>query len=78
MNCNCINELEKKILEAHPEYKGKKVTHVNMDKIFTLNPTGIRTSTNVSIEVEGQKKKYNVGMAHTYCPFCGVKQVKEE
>ena len=78
MNCKCINELENKILEAHPVWKGKKVSSVKMDKIFTFNPTDIRTSTNVSIEVEGQNKKYNVGMTHTYCPFCGVKQAREE
>ena len=78
MNCNCIKEIEEIILEAHPSWSGKKVVEVKVDKIFTFNPTDVRTSTNVVIEVEGQKKKYDVGMTHTFCPFCGIKQSKEE
>lgn len=77
MNCNCIKEIEAKIIEAHPVYNNKKVVDVKMDKIFTFNPTDIRTTTNVMIEVEGQKKKYDVGMTHTFCPFCGIKQGKD-
>jgi len=77
MNCNCIKEIESKILEKHPTWNGKNVTDVSMDKIFTFNPTDVRTSTNVVIEVEGQKKKYDVGMTHTFCPFCGEKQGKD-
>lgn len=79
MNCNCIKEIENKILEAHPQWSGKKVVSVKMDKIFTFSPfqPNIRTSTNIVIEVEGQKKKYNVEMTHTYCPFCGTSQAQE-
>jgi hypothetical protein len=77
MNCDCIKEIEAKIIEAYPVYNNKKVVDVKMDKIFTFNPTDIRTSTNVMIEVEGQKKKYDVGMTHTFCPYCGIKQSKD-
>jgi len=77
MECKCITEIENKILEAHPIWKGKKVATVKMDKIFTFNPTNIRTLTNIVIEVEGQKKKYDIGMTHSFCPFCGIKQSKE-
>lgn len=78
MNCKCIEEIEKKIHEAHPTYNGKNVSSVKLEKIFTFNPVNIRTSTNVVIEVEGQKKKYEVGLTHTYCPFCGVDQRNEK
>lgn len=74
MNCKCIEEVEKRILEHHPIYNGKKTVSVKMDKTFTFNPMTIRTSTNVKIQVEGQKKVYDVGMTHTFCPFCGVKE----
>jgi hypothetical protein len=78
MNCKCITEIEEKVKEAHPEWNGKKVTSIKMDKIFTFNPTDIRTSTNMVVEVEGQKKKYDVGLTHTFCPFCGIKQTNKE
>jgi hypothetical protein len=48
-----------------------------MDKISTFNPKNIRRLTNITIKVEGQKKKYDVGMTHTFCPFCGEKQGKD-
>jgi hypothetical protein len=78
MNCNCMKEIEGKILKTHPEWNGKKVVSVRMEKTFTFEPEiDMRTSTNVVIEVEGQNKKYDIGMTHTYCPFCGIKQTKE-
>lgn len=76
MNCKCIEEIESKIKEAHPTWAGKKIVGIKMDKVFTFSPIDIRTSTNIIIEVEGQKKKYDVGMTHTFCPFCGEKQTK--
>jgi len=77
MNCNCIKEIESKILEAHPSWNGKKVIEAKLEKVFTFNPTDIRTKTDIVIEVEGQKKKYEVGVTHLFCPFCGTKQSKE-
>ena len=78
MNCNCITEIEEKVKDTHPEWNGKKVVSIKMDKIFTFNPTAIRTSSNLVVEVEGQKKKYDVGITHTFCPFCGENQSLEE
>jgi hypothetical protein len=79
MECTCIKEIEGKVLEAHPTWNDKKVESVRMDRVYAFedNQTTIRTSTNLVVTVENQKKKYDVGITHTYCPFCGVKQIKE-
>ena len=78
MKCNCIKEIQEKIQEAHPIWNGKKVVSVKVPVVYIFsNPPRSVTQTNIEIEVENQKKKYEVGLNHTYCPFCGIKQSEE-
>ena len=81
MNCNCLTQIEEKMLNKFYEdnrYK-KPVLKVEIEKglIFGKELT-TRTYCSVEIELEGQKKKVKQNLMHTYCPFCGVKVEKEE
>jgi hypothetical protein len=83
MNCTCISDLEKKS-KAHFVERGmfKKPIKSVVMKGVTLGITDTqcvtRTANYLEIELEGQKKKEQIAMFHTFCPFCGVKQGVEE
>jgi len=75
--CNCIDELEKKIANHLTEKKAyrKPIKKVEMlGKGFTIGEgVSLRTKTDFEVTLEGQKKKDNVPVFHSYCPFCGEK-----
>lgn len=79
MNCTCISDIEKKILDRLIEKNkfNKPVKAVKMQGVviqFGSNQAVLRTSNTLEIELEGQKKKQSINMLHGFCPFCGVKQ----
>lgn len=76
--CDCVKELEEKIKDHVTKNKiyKKPVKQVRMkDEIYSLTE-GLSTKTvsNFEIELEGQKKKQMMPVAHSYCPFCGEKK----
>ena len=73
--CNCIKEIETKILEAYPVYNNKKVEKVEASGVFNLSK-GFRkeTTTNFMLVIENQKKEIPIQVSHTFCPFCGIKK----
>lgn len=79
MNCNCLTEINGKLLE-HMKQPGrfKKTVRGIEIKGVTIQLTGdsliTRTYSDVEVELDGQKKKEHSPLIHTFCPFCGKKQ----
>lgn len=73
--CNCLTDIQKKISEKYPEWKGKKVISITPPTVFYIQNDKMvsGTSSDFDIKVEGIKKDYPVSIKHTFCPFCGVK-----
>ncbi len=83
MNCTCISDLEKKLLEQCAKNGGykksiKSVRMLGTAITFGGNEAKIRTCNQFEIELDGQKKKKLISMFHTFCPFCGTKEEKEK
>lgn len=75
MKCKCIEEVEKEASEM--DWKKKKVKSAELQKVVTLFPKVERfTSSTITVELEGQKKKEEISIRHTYCPFCGKKRMR--
>jgi hypothetical protein len=78
MKCNCIFDIEKKVFETvstNGRFK-KPVLKVKLEGVgfFVVGNTMVgRTVNMLSIELEGQKKLEKMTMAHSFCPFCGIK-----
>jgi hypothetical protein len=76
--CDCISKIEEKAtaqLQEQPKFK-KPVTKVRMQGVvFPLigNTLTTRTCNMLEIELEGQKKRPEMTISHSYCPFCGEK-----
>lgn len=77
--CDCIKEIEKKVLEKFPTHNGKKVEKAKMDTCFIFSEGKVTsgTKTDVQLELVGQKKKIPVAINHSYCPFCGEEHKTE-
>lgn len=76
--CDCITEIEKTALDDMQEKKRykKPVAAVRMEGVvfpITGDKMTTRTCNVLEVELEGQKKRQEVSMFHTYCPFCGQK-----
>lgn len=80
--CNCIKELEEKILNHVTENKlyKKPVKKVKMKgQIFSLGDSlTIKTTSDFEIKLEGQKKKPSMSVAHAFCAFCGERKEEVE
>ena len=82
MNCTCISDIEKKV-KQHLIDQGKlkkPVKAVFMQGVILQivdHGATTRTVNYLEIELEGQKKREQISMTHTFCPFCGVKQGAE-
>ena len=76
MNCECLTKLPPRMIEKFNKENTYKhqVLDVTIPKayIFSEEPT-MRTCTVMEIELEGQKRKINQNIMHSFCPFCGVK-----
>ena len=77
--CECVKELEKKTLDylrgEGRSFKKPVVKTRLKDVSFPVikNTLVMRTSSDLEIELEGQKKKPTKAIIHSFCPFCGVK-----
>lgn len=80
--CDCIERIEKmlneKMIEQHP---GTLITEeVELQsKALMLLPTGLPSQYQMYSSATGRfvqgkgKRKFDVNMYYTYCPFCGEK-----
>ncbi|MDC0003762.1 hypothetical protein OAE19_05115 [Porticoccaceae bacterium] len=66
--CNCISDIESKILEHEKNagYKKPAVAAKLTDKTWSN-----KTISTVEITLDGQKKPITSKMEHSFCPFCG-------
>lgn len=73
--CDCIEKIEKNIKVAATENRAykKNIKKVSIKgKVFGIGETvKLITVSEFEVELEGQKKKEIVKVAHSYCPFCG-------
>lgn len=78
MNCNCIKDIEQKVLDRKV-YDNRSILSAKMLGYSYMMPSfEIVTNTEIELELEGLKKPKTVNMMHSYCPFCGTKIKKEE
>lgn len=82
MNCDCVEKVlakaKKHILER-PPYK-KKIKEITLGgQLISIDGGNwvTRTYSDILIELEGQKKKETMSLAHSFCPFCGKSQGRE-
>lgn len=78
--CDCVTEIQKRALADMQEKKRYKKQVVNVRMKGVVFPiienkmsARTRTSSELEVELEGQKKRQKVSMFHNYCPFCGEK-----
>ncbi len=87
--CNCISEIETMVLERMKDQKQKFGT-VNKASFkhqgFNFKDGSTSLYNDIEYEMTNRKKdgstgatrNYTVAIYHSYCPFCGEKQRKEE
>ena len=73
--CNCIKNLEKKMIgrevgNGTKKRKVEKATFISGAIVFGKSPA-FRTSSVLECTLEGQKKPYEQNVIHAFCPFCG-------
>lgn len=68
--CNCIKELEYRLLNAFPERNKKKVISYSFPGGFLLNGERIYSVPLIQ-KIKDQEKTYEVDVTISYCPFCG-------
>jgi hypothetical protein len=84
--CNCITDIEVKVLDKLKNESGGDISDLEMKNTgfsFGENPRQ-RTFNDVQYKLTPKKKDGAMGKAvtksisvyHTYCPFCGSKQIK--
>ena len=73
MQCNCIDEVEKKLVSAG--YEDAKIGGIG----FTFTTKAIDVSLNVPVTYKSKKKdgtyaknRKSLNLLSTYCPFCGM------
>lgn len=84
--CNCINEIESKLLRElsikNEEWKGKEITSVNFENAALMVTGPCRNELYSTVEIgydhinkRGDKKhkKQTINLSYRYCPFCGEK-----
>ena len=78
MDCNCISEVEKNLLENNPKYK--KVS-IETGLVIMGNSLESRVAIALTLISESKTGKEKVIKNHIYasfCPFCGKSAKKEE
>lgn len=78
MNCNCISEVEKNLLENNPKYK-----KVSIERGLVIIGDSLVSRVYIAFTLVSESKtgKEKVTKNHIYasfCPFCGKSAKKEE
>ncbi len=76
--CNCIDEMTKKLREHYDGKFKKPIKTITLQTCLNFKSGGVDTYSEVKIALVGQKKEETAILAHTFCPFCGVKLREEE
>lgn len=78
--CNCIKDIESKVLEQYPWHNKKKVEKARMETSFGIHEGEMIciTRTNVNLTLAGQKKEIPVAVTHSFCPFCGIEHFPKD
>jgi hypothetical protein len=72
MNCKCIENIEAQTLKM--KYKNSTVERAQFISAALMgSKLQMVTTSEIEVTLVGVKKKYNVPIAHSYCPFCGKK-----
>lgn len=73
MNCSCLKEIEKSIVEEQP-YEGRKVINAYIErKLIHKGPKVVsKTFSTVRLMIKGRARKETEVLLHAYCPFCGA------
>lgn len=76
--CNCISDLEKRLLVHYPVHSGKKVSKVTANAMYIVHDGKMTKSTYTEFDLqkEGIKKEVPIKINHNFCPFCGVEYPK--
>lgn len=70
--CECIKKWEEKMIGFVKN--GKKATKGTfLSAAFVGTNFSLQTTSEMELEIPGQKKKIIQNLLHTYCPFCGEK-----
>ena len=77
MECNCIKEIEERLLAHYPTYNNKTVRKVTANGSYRIPDFKKVTMTEFNLEIENQKKEHPISIAHSFCPFCGNKHETE-
>ncbi len=71
--CNCIIELEGKLIDQFPNRKNKKVESISFPIMLELSSGMNKYVIPFIVEVENQKKTEEFYVTINNCPFCGEK-----
>ncbi len=75
--CNCIQELQKKVIGT--DWKGKKIVSAKFLSMAFMGPTFSSKSTSeLEATVDGMKKPQIIPIVHSFCPFCGKEYVDKK
>jgi len=79
MTCNCIKEVEDKILELQP-LKGKHILKAKLPVILQFSKGTMLTRLGIQMEatIAGRKAPMKIDMAYAFCPFCGKPAMLDE
>lgn len=76
--CNCIDEITKKLREHYDGKFKKPIESLMLQTAISFDRGCLTTYSEIKIALVGQKKEETEILAHTYCPFCGVKLREKE
>ncbi|OIO03135.1 MAG: hypothetical protein AUJ49_04870 [Desulfovibrionaceae bacterium CG1_02_65_16] len=75
--CTCIRDLQERIRTKYDGKFKKPIESVRVDVETDFKTGKTFTYSEAKIVLVGQKKKEELLIAHSFCPFCG-KSLKEE
>lgn len=81
--CNCIKKIEEKLTEDCEKRKYRKpFEKVVLDKAFVQigdgSVMGLRTYSRAFVTLTGRRKRIEMNVIHSHCPFCGEEITKDE
>lgn len=76
--CTCIEDMTKRLREHYDGTFKKPIECIRLQTFLNFTGGVLGTYSEVKIVLVGQKKEETAVLAHTYCPFCGVKLREEE